>query len=78
MAVADLSARLGRRCIGTGARRTGSGERGQRPLPPSPFHIHDHFEYRYVTVGNGSDAFALEREVQRGALSVGKRFLNPL
>ncbi len=40
-------------------------------------HIHDHFEYRYVTVGNGSEAFALEREVQRGALSVGKPFLNP-
>ena len=40
-------------------------------------HIHDHFEYRYVTVGNGKDAFALEREVQRGALSVGKPFLNP-
>ena len=36
------------------------------------------FEYRYVTVGNGTDAFALEREVQRGALSVGKPFLNPL
>jgi hypothetical protein len=32
----------------------------------------------YVTVGNGSDAFALEREVQRGALTVGKPFLNPL
>lgn len=29
-------------------------------------HIHDHFEYRYVTIGNGKDAFALEREVQRG------------
>ncbi|MGO9153987.1 hypothetical protein [Mycobacterium sp.] len=41
-------------------------------------HIHDHFEYRYVPVGNGSDAFALERDVQRGALSVGKPFLNPL
>jgi len=41
-------------------------------------HIHDHFEYRYVTVGNGEDAFALEREVQRGALSAGKPFLNPL
>jgi hypothetical protein len=41
-------------------------------------HIRDNFEYRYVTVGNGTDAFALEREVQRGALSVGKPFLNPL
>jgi hypothetical protein len=28
--------------------------------------IHDHFEYRYVTVVNGKDAFALERELQRG------------
>jgi len=41
-------------------------------------HIHDHFEYRYATVSNGSDAFALEREVQRGAMTVGKPFLNPL
>jgi hypothetical protein len=41
-------------------------------------HIHDHFEYRYVVVSNGSDAFVLERETQRGALSVGKPFLNPL
>jgi hypothetical protein len=41
-------------------------------------HIRDHFEYRYVTVGNGKGAFALEREVQRGALSAGKPFLNPL
>jgi hypothetical protein len=41
-------------------------------------HIHDHFEYRFVAVGNGSDAFALEREVQRGAMTVGKPFLNPL
>lgn len=41
-------------------------------------YICDYFEYRYVTVGNGSDAFALEREVQRGALSVGRPFLNPL
>lgn len=41
-------------------------------------HIHDHFEYRYVTLRSGNDAFALERDVQRGALSVGKPFLNPL
>ncbi|MCX5042442.1 hypothetical protein OG921_04540 [Aldersonia sp. NBC_00410] len=40
-------------------------------------YIHDRFEYRYVTVGNGKDAFALERDVQRGALAVGKPFLNP-
>lgn len=37
-----------------------------------------HFEYRYVTLGNGKDAYALERELQRGALTVGKPFLNPL
>jgi hypothetical protein len=41
-------------------------------------HIREHFEYRYVTLGNGTDAFGLEREVQRGALAVGKPFLNPL
>jgi hypothetical protein len=41
-------------------------------------HIHDHFEYRYATVRNGGDAFALEREVQRGAMSVDKPFLNSL
>jgi hypothetical protein len=41
-------------------------------------YIREHFEYGYVTVGNGKDAFALEREVQRGALAVGKPFLNPL
>jgi hypothetical protein len=41
-------------------------------------HIHDHFEYRYVTLQNGTDAFALERDVQRGALSAGKPALNPL
>jgi hypothetical protein len=41
-------------------------------------HTHDHYEYRYVTVDSGIDALALEREVQRGALSPGKPFLNPL
>jgi hypothetical protein len=41
-------------------------------------YIYDHFEYRYVTVRNGKDAFALEREVQRGAHNVGKPFLNPI
>lgn len=40
-------------------------------------HIHDHLSYRYVTVSSGSEALALEREVQKGALSVGKPFLNP-
>ena len=41
-------------------------------------HIHDHYEYRYVTVESGVYALALEREVQRGALSAGKPFLNPV
>lgn len=41
-------------------------------------YIHDHFDYRYVTMSNGNDAFALEREVQRGALRAGKPLLNPL
>jgi hypothetical protein len=41
-------------------------------------YIREHFEYRYVTLPNGKDALALEREVQRGALAVGKPFLNPL
>lgn len=41
-------------------------------------YIRDRFEYRYVTVDNGRDALALERDVQRGAMSVGKPFLNPL
>jgi hypothetical protein len=40
-------------------------------------YIREHFEYRYVTLPNGKDAFALEREVQRGVLTVGKPFLNP-
>jgi len=41
-------------------------------------YIHDHFDYRYVTLDNGKDAFVLEREVQKGALGVGKPLLNPL
>jgi hypothetical protein len=41
-------------------------------------YIRDHLEYRYVTLPNGKDALALEREVQRGALAVGRPFLNPL
>jgi hypothetical protein len=41
-------------------------------------HIHDQFEYRFVTLRSGQEAFALERDVQRGALSAGKPFLNPL
>ena len=39
--------------------------------------IHDRYEYRYVTTPDGAAAFALEREVQRGALNAGKPFLNP-
>jgi hypothetical protein len=41
-------------------------------------YIREHFEYRYVTLRNGTEALTLEREVQRGALTVGKPFLNPL
>ncbi len=41
-------------------------------------YIRENFEYRYVAVDNGRDALALERDVQRGAMSVGKPFLNPL
>ena len=39
--------------------------------------IHDRYEYRFITTPDGATALALEREVQRGALSAGKRFLNP-
>ena len=39
--------------------------------------IHDRYEYRFVTTPDGATAFALEREVERGALSAGKPFLNP-
>jgi hypothetical protein len=39
--------------------------------------IHGRYEYRFVITPDGAAAFALEREVQRGALSVGKPFLNP-
>jgi hypothetical protein len=41
-------------------------------------YIREPFEYPYVTLPNGKDALALEREVQRGALALGKPFLNPL
>ena len=41
-------------------------------------HIRDRYEYRFVTTPDGGEALALEREVQRGALSAGKPFLNPL
>ncbi|WP_210755059.1 hypothetical protein [Gordonia paraffinivorans] len=40
--------------------------------------IHDHLSYRFVTVINGHEALSLERDVQRGALVIGKPFLNPL
>ena len=38
--------------------------------------IRDRYEYRFVTTADG--AAALARRVQRGALSAGKPFLNPL
>jgi hypothetical protein len=41
-------------------------------------HIRDHFEYRYITTATGTDALALQRRVQSGALAAGKPFLNPL
>ena len=40
-------------------------------------YIHDHFAYRYVETKDGSQALALEREIQAGALGAGKPFLNP-
>jgi hypothetical protein len=39
--------------------------------------IHDRYEYRLVTTPDSAAAFALEREMQRGALGAGKRFFNP-
>ncbi|MGZ5393092.1 MAG: hypothetical protein ACXWD3_14965 [Mycobacterium sp.] len=39
--------------------------------------IHDRYEYRFVTTPDGAAALALERDVQRGAPSAGKPFLNP-
>lgn len=40
--------------------------------------IHERYEYRFVTTPSGTEALALERDVQRGALAAGKPFLNPL
>jgi hypothetical protein len=40
--------------------------------------IHERYEYRFVTTASGAEALALEREVQRGGLTAGKPFLNPL
>jgi hypothetical protein len=39
--------------------------------------VHDRYEYRFVTTLDGAAAFALERDLQRGALSAGKPLLNP-
>lgn len=33
--------------------------------------------FRFISVANGSTALALERNIQRGALTCGKPFLNP-
>ena len=40
--------------------------------------IRERYEFRFVTTPDGGEALALEREVQRGALSAGKPFLKPL
>ena len=40
--------------------------------------IRERYEFRFVTTPDGGVALALEREVQRGALSAGKPFLTPL
>jgi hypothetical protein len=40
--------------------------------------IRDRYAYRFASTSDGVAAFALEREIQRGALSAGKPFLNPL
>jgi hypothetical protein len=39
--------------------------------------IHDRHAYRFAITSDGAAGFALEREIQRGALSAGKPFLNP-
>jgi hypothetical protein len=41
-------------------------------------YIRERYEFCFVTTSDGGEALALEREVQRGALSAGKPFLNPL
>jgi hypothetical protein len=41
-------------------------------------YIHDRLSYRFVPTIDGKEALTVEREVQRGALPVGKPFLNPL
>jgi len=40
--------------------------------------IHDRYAYRFVTARDGAAVLALERDIQRGALEVGKPFLNPI
>jgi hypothetical protein len=40
-------------------------------------YIRNRFGYRYVETGDGDTALAIELEVQGGALSIGKPFLNP-
>ena len=40
-------------------------------------YIRSHLSYRFIEVPSGKDAFAIEREVQAGALSAGRPWLNP-
>jgi hypothetical protein len=40
--------------------------------------IRDHLTYRFVVIADGTEAARLEAAVQRGALSVGRPYLNPL
>lgn len=41
-------------------------------------YIHTYLGYRYVILNSGSEAYALERAVQKGALNSGKPLLNPM
>ena len=41
-------------------------------------YIHERLAYRYVQTPDGAAARSLERDIQRGALEVGKPRLNPL
>jgi hypothetical protein len=40
--------------------------------------VHDRLAYRFVVTADGAEAARLEAEVRRGALSVGRPYLNPL
>jgi hypothetical protein len=40
--------------------------------------IRDHLAYRFVVTTDGTEAARLEAEVRRGALLVGRPYLNPL